>query len=211
MAETDKSLGLHQRIPMDILLEAFKAEITEEQDLERLSELINTEYAGENRQKKGFRQVKTTLADNRLVELSKARKDEVMAALKSAADKNLILSAVIVARYPFCYDLFCLLAKQFRLQDEINTDLILRMLGTKYGANKSVYNVQINAVAQMLEAKLIRRAKVGVYEFGEPQKPVHKVTIDLWRESYFVNESLANREDTESVIFEPYFRYLLFE
>ena len=140
MAETDKSLGLHQRIPMDILLEAFKAEITEEQDLERLSELINTEYAGENRQKKGFRQVKTTLADNRLVELSKARKDEVMVALKSAADKNLILSAVIVARYPFCYDLFCLLAKQFRLQDEINTDLILRMLGTKYGANKSVYN-----------------------------------------------------------------------
>ena len=106
MAETDKSLGLHQRIPMDILLEAFKAEITEEQDLERLSELINTEYAGENRQKKGFRQVKTTLADNRLVELSKARKDEVMVALKSAADKNLILSAVIVARYPFCYDLF---------------------------------------------------------------------------------------------------------
>ena len=85
MAETDKSLGLHQRIPMDILLEAFKAEITEEQDLERLSELINTEYAGENRQKKGFRQVKTTLADNRLVELSKARKDEVMVALKSAA------------------------------------------------------------------------------------------------------------------------------
>ncbi len=126
MAETDKSLGLHQRIPMDILLEAFKAEITEEQDLERLSELINTEYAGENRQKKGFRQVKTTLADNRLVELSKARKDEVMAALKSAADKNLILSAVIVARYPFCYDLFCLLAKQFRLQDEINTDLIYK-------------------------------------------------------------------------------------
>lgn len=101
--------------------------------------------------------------------------------------------------------------QRFRLQDEINTDLILRMLGTKYGANKSVYNVQINAVAQMLEAKLIRRAKVGVYEFGEPQKPVHKVTFDLWRESYLVNEPLANREDTESVIFEPYFRYLIFE
>lgn len=104
-----------------------------------------------------------------------------------------------------------MLAKQFRLQDEINTDLILRMLGAKYGANKSVYNVQINAVAQMLEAKLIKRAKVGVYEFGEPQKPLHKVTEDLWRESYFINEPLANREDTESVIFEPYFRYLIFE
>ena len=66
MAENEKSLGLHQRIPMDILLEALRAELNDEQDLERLSQLINTEYAGENRQKKGFKQVKTTLAGNPL-------------------------------------------------------------------------------------------------------------------------------------------------
>lgn len=46
MAEKEKSLGLHQRIPMDILLEALRAELNDEQDLERLSQLINTEYAG---------------------------------------------------------------------------------------------------------------------------------------------------------------------
>ena len=74
MAEVEKSLGLHQRIPMDILLEAFRAELNDEQDLERLSQLINTEYAGENRQKKGFRQVKTTLADNPIVTLCKDRR-----------------------------------------------------------------------------------------------------------------------------------------
>lgn len=208
MAEVDKSLGLHQRIPMDILNEAFKAELNGELDLERLSELINTEYAGENRQKKGFRQVKTTLADNPLVEYCRGRKDEVLTALKSVSDRNLILSAVIAARYPFVYDLFCALAKQFRLQDEINTDLILRMMGAKYGANKSVYNVQINAVAQMLEAGLITRAKVGVYEFADAQKPVYDVTRDVWRESYFINEPLVSREDAEGVTFEPYFRYL---
>lgn len=208
MAEVEKSLGLHQRIPMDILLEAFRAELNDEQDLERLSQLINTEYAGENRQKKGFRQVKTTLSDNPIVAMCRERKDEVIAALKSEPDRNLILSALVVARYPFCYDLFCLLAKQFRLQDYINTDLILRMLGTKYGANKSVYNVQINAVAQMLEAKLINRVKVGVYEFAEAKKPVHKVSLDVWKESYFVNEPLANREDEESLLYEPFFKYV---
>lgn len=208
MAETDKALGLHQRIPMDILLEAFKAELNDDLDLERLSELINTEYAGENRQKKGFHQVKTTLADNALVEYCKGRKDEVISALRSPADRNLILSAVIAARYPFCYDLFCVLAKQFRLQDEINKNLILRMIGAKYGANKSVYNVQINAVAQMLEACLITRVKFGVYEFAQPQKPAHSVTYDVWRESYFINEPLVSREDAEGVTFEPYFRYL---
>lgn len=196
---------------MDILLEAFKAELKDDLDLERISELINTEYAGENRQKKGFNQVKTTLTDNALVVYCKGRKDEVISALQSPADRNLILSAVIAARYPFCYDLFCVLAKQFRLQDEVNKNLILRMIAAKYGANKSVYNVQINAVAQMLEACLITRAKVGVYMFAQPQKPAHSITYDVWRESYFINERLVNKEDAESVMFEPYFRYLKYE
>ena len=207
----DKALGLHQRIPMDILLEAFKAELNDDQDLERLSQLINTEYAEENRQKKGFRQVKTTLTDNGVVRLCKERKDEVLAALKSEPNRNLILSALVVARYPFCYDVFCVLAKQFRLQDYVNTDLILRLLGAKYGANKSMYNVQINTVAQMLEANLIKRAKVGVYEFAEPQRPIHKITRDVWKESFFVNEPLANREDEESILYEPYFKYMALE
>ena len=208
MADNEKSLGLHQRIPMDILLEAFRAELNDEQDLERLSQLVNTEYAGENRQKKGFRQVKTTLAGNMLVPLAKEHKAEVLTALKSVPDRNLILSALMVARYPVCYDTYCLMAKQFRLQDEINRDLIVRMLGAKYGANKSVQNVQINVVAQMLECELIQRSKVGVYAYAEPQKPVHPITLRLWQESYFINEPLANREDTESVMFEPYFRYI---
>lgn len=208
MAEADKSLGLHQRIPLDILNEAFKAELNGKMDLKRLSELVNTEYAGENRRKKGFRQVKTTLADNPLVEYCRGRKDEVLTALKSVSDRNLILSAVITARYQFVYDLFSALAKQFRLQDKINTDLILRMMGSKYGANKSVYNVQINAVAQMLEARLITRTKVGVYEFAEAQKPAYEVTRGIWTESYFINEPLVSRDDAEGVMFEPYFRYL---
>lgn len=208
MAENEKSLGLHQRIPMDILLEAFRAELNGEQDLERLSQLVNTEYVGENRQKKGFKQVKTTLAGNPIVSFAQEHKDEVLAALKSAPDRNLILSALMVARYPVCYDTYCLMAKQFRLQDEINRDLIIRMLGTKYGANKSVQNVQINVTAQMLECELIKREKMGVYAYAEPQKPVHPITLKIWQESYFLNEPLANREDTDSVLFEPYFRYL---
>lgn len=211
MAENEKSLGLHQRIPMDILLEAFRAELNGEQDLERLSQLVNTEYVGENRQKKGFKQVKTTLAGNPIVSFAQEHKDEVLAALKSAPDRNLILSALMVARYPVCYDTYCLMAKQFRLQDEINRDLIVRMLGAKYGANKSVQNVQINVTAQMLECELIKREKMGVYAYAEPQKPVHPITLKIWQESYFHNEPLANREDTESVMFEPFFRYIRYE
>ena len=208
MAETEKSLGLHQRIPMDILLEAFRAELNGEQDMERLCQLVNTEYLGENRQKKGFRQVKTTLTDNPLMTFALEHKDEVLAALKSSPDRNLILSALMASRYHVCYDTYCLMAKQFRLQDEINRDLIIRLLGSKYGANKSVQNVQINVVAQMLECKLIQRTKLGVYTPAEHQKPVHPITLQLWMESYFLNEPMANRDDTEIVLYEPYFWFI---
>ena len=75
MAEIDKSLGLHQRIPLDILLEGLKAELNDAQDFDRLAELISTEYAGENRQKKGVRQVKSTLVGNPLVEFCKENKE----------------------------------------------------------------------------------------------------------------------------------------
>ncbi len=193
---------------MDILLEALKAELNDEQDMERLCQLIKTEYLGENRQNKGFRQVKTTLTGNPLVSYVKEHKDEVLAALKTTPDRNLILSALMVARYPVCYDTYCLMAKQFRLQDEINRDLLIRMLGTKYGANKSVQNVQINVTAQMVECNLINRAKMGVYTYAEPQKPECPITLSIWQESYFINEPLANREDEESLMFEPFFRYI---
>jgi hypothetical protein len=52
---------------------------------------------------------------------------------------------------------------------------------------------------------------VGVYEFAEPQRPLHKITRDVWKESYFVNEPLANREDEESILYEPYFKYMALE
>ena len=68
--------------------------------------------------------------------------------------------------------------------------------------------MQINAVAQMLEAGLISRVKVGVYESPGPQKVCSKVSADVWMECFFVNEPLANREDTDALMYEPFFRYL---
>ena len=41
MAENEKSLGLHQRIPMDILLEALRAELNDEQvEAQAVDEII---------------------------------------------------------------------------------------------------------------------------------------------------------------------------
>jgi hypothetical protein len=54
--------------------------LNDEQDLERLSQLSNTEYAGGEPTEEGFPSgVKTTLAGNPLVTFAKEHKKEVLA------------------------------------------------------------------------------------------------------------------------------------
>ncbi|MCD8295758.1 MAG: hypothetical protein LUE27_11055 [Clostridia bacterium] len=208
MAEQNKALGLHQRIPLDILAEAVCADLRGEADSDRITQLIRTEYAGENRQKKGVHQIKTTIAMNPVMDFCRGHKDAVLTAMRAENDSKLILGAIIAGRYRFCYEAYCALAKQFRIQDYVNTDLLQRIMGTEYGANKSVVNVQINTLAQMLEAGLIVRVKPGVYKAAEPLVPVYSITLDVWKESYYINEPLASSENEETLLFQPYFKYI---
>ena len=36
----------------------------------------------------------------------------------------------------------------------------------------------------------------------------YAVTLDLWKESFFINEPLYNREEQDEILFEPYFKYI---
>ena len=63
------------------------------------------------------------------------------------------------------------------------------------------------AIPQMVEAELFARIKPGLYEFTEPQRPAHAITLAIWKESYYVNEPLVSRED-EEYVFHPYFRFI---
>jgi hypothetical protein len=59
----------------------------------------------------------------------------------------------------------------------------------------------------MLEAQLFSRPVAGEYAYAEPQSPAHKITWELWKESYYVNEPLTIREG-DDYMFHPYFRFI---
>ena len=63
------------------------------------------------------------------------------------------------------------------------------------------------AIPQMVEAELFTRLKPGLYEFTEPQRPLHPIALAIWKESYYANELLVSRED-EEYVFHPYFRFI---
>lgn len=204
-----KTLGIQQRIPLDILLIALQDELKNGIDEVRLKELLQSEYKGSNRINKSVNQIKSVVSSkNPLMLLLNENREETLLALQSKTDKNLILTALICSRYSFCYDLLVIIGKQFRLQDEIGKTLLTNLIGSKYGFNKSCENSTYCAIPQFIEAEIISRSKTATYEMLAPQKISNEITWQIWKECFFINEPLYNREETESLSFEPFFKFV---
>lgn len=210
MKQQHKTLGIQQRIPLDILFTALQDELKESLDEVRLKELLQSEYRGSNRVNKSFNQIKSVVSNkNPLMSLLNEHKKETLLALQSKSDKNLILTALICTRYSFCYDLLVIFGKQLRLQDEVGKTLLTNLIGANYGFNRSCENSTYCAIPQFIEAELIFRSTAATYIMQEPQAIQHPITWEIWKECFFINEPLYNREETENLSFEPFFRFVV--
>lgn len=208
MEENKYKIGFNQRLPLDVTADALRMCLEDCWDDQCLWETLHTEYKGENRIKKAIAELKTTVMRSVMMPMLKENKDAVLTALKNKDDRNIILTAIVNARSPFCYDVTNALASQFRLQDEINTDLLTRLVGKKYGYNKSILNTLYRVIPQLIEGGLLVRPKTGLFHSAPTIHVTYDITKSIWRESFFVNNPLWNRENTEDLIFEPYFRFL---
>lgn len=181
-----KTLGIQQRIPLDILFTALQEELQDGLDEVRLKELLQSEYRGSNRVNKSLNQIKSVISSkNPLMRLLNDHKKETLLALQSKSDKNLILTALICSRYSFCYDLLSIFGKQLRLQDEVGKPLLTNLIGVKYGFNRSCENSTYCAIPQFIEAEIISRSKSATYTMQEPQAIQHPITWEIWKECFF--------------------------
>lgn len=208
MTDNVPRIGINQRIPLDLLNEALSMFLNDRWDENILTESLKTEYTGENRIKKAIKEFESIILRSSLHDFLLENKAQVAEALKSRDDQSLILIALINLRSPFCYEVACALASQFRLQDEVTTELLSRLVGKKYGYNKSVLNALYRAVPHLIDAGLLLRPKVGVFTQAEKKRPTFDITRTIWRESFYANNPLWNRDDMENLLFEPYFKYL---
>ena len=205
----NKTLGIQQRIPLYVLKEALLAFLNDGTvDEENIRQMLQADYAGENRLKKSFNQINSVITKNPLTPFIQEHAAGLINALKSSTDHPLIVTAMICGRYHFCYQVAKILAKQFRQQDVVPSQLLDKLISEIYGYNKSTQNSRNCAVPQLIEAGLILRNQPALYEAAEPVTPSHQVTIDLWKEAFFANEPLYNRENEEDLAFEPFFRYI---
>lgn len=204
----NKNLGIQQRIPLSVLGVAFDDYLSGGIDRDRLVEKLRLIYSGENRLAKSRQQICACILRSPLTQWIEGHSAELVPAMQSVSDRAIILSALIFARYSFCYDVAVIFARQFRKQDSVTSELIDNLIGQKYGYNVSTRNSRNCAVPQMIEAGLVRRPKLTLFEMADLLEYRFPVTLEMWKECYFINEPLACRTDAPDLMFEPFFRYL---
>lgn len=161
------TIGIRQRIPLSLFEMALRAVLSGEYSRKYYAELAAMEYQGPNRIEKTVCIISKLTDQNPLIEYMREHRDEVAEALRYQADRGLILSAMLVATYEFVYDMMCWYGKFFHVQDQVPTSLISGKLSDKYGSNRSLPNAMNSAIPMLLEAGLLKRPLIGMYEIGK--------------------------------------------
>lgn len=199
------TIGLRQRIPMSLLEMALTAVLAGDYTREYFAELAATEYNGQNRIGKTVTAISQLTDQNPLIDLLRENKEEVLLALRNRADRTLILSSLIIAKFEFAYDIFTLLGKYFHVQDQVVASLITQKMSQKYGSNRSLPNAMNCALPMFIEAGILHRPKIGFFEIRKVA-PGSDIARRAFDEAFFLWNPTLSRE--HSYPSHPYYEYL---
>lgn len=200
------TIGIRQRIPLSLFEMALRAVLSGEYSREYFAELAAMEYSGQNRIVKSVCIISKLTDQNPLIDFLREHTDEVTEALRYKSDRGIILSALLIASYEFVYDLVCLFGKYFHAQDQVPTSLVSGKLAEKYGSNRSLPNAVNSAIPMLLEAGIMKRTKIGIYEIS-PVSPSSDIARKIYDRAFLIWNPNLN-VDTISVS-HPYYEFII--
>lgn len=184
---------------------ALTAVLSGEWSREYFAELAATEYNGANRIQKTVTAISQLTDQNPLIDLLREHKEETLEALRIKGDRTLILSSLILARFEFAYDIFCLLGKYFHVQDQVVTSLLTQKMSQKWGSNRSLPNAMNCALPMFIEAGILYRPKLGFFEIRKVT-PTTAIARQCFDEAFFRWNPNLSRD--HSYPENPYYEYL---
>lgn len=179
-------IGINQRIPISLLEMALLAALQGDDSPAYFAELASTEYDGENRIKKAVSVINRLTIKNPLFPYMKENKEMIIAILRNKADRPLLFSAIISAAYSFGYDTLSVMGKFFHAQEQISTSLITQKLAGKYGSNRSLPNAMNCVIPMFLEAGIIVRPQIGIYE-AVRQERASEFAVNVYKQAFLVH------------------------
>lgn len=199
------TIGIRQRIPLSLFEMALRAVLSGEYTREYFAELAGMEYNGPNRIGKTVTILSKLTDQNPLIDFLKEHSDEVSEALRYKSDRGIILSALLIATYEFVYDMMCLYGKFLHVQDQVPTSLISGKLSDKYGSNRSLPNAMNSAIPMILEAGLLKRPAIGVYELGKTA-PTTEIARRIYDKAFLCWNPNINEDEISSS--HPFYEFI---
>jgi hypothetical protein len=201
-----KLIDINQRIPLDTLYAAWESYLNGHYSEDYIMEQLRLEFKGENRLKKSLRIVNKIILRNPLLEFIEENKQSIKQAIKKKYDRNLILIALLNSSFAFSFDTLQLLGKYLSVQEVVSTEIIKKALSNKYGGNRATENALYSVMPMFIEAGLIKRPTLGVYQHNADFQNSTSVSKQIFIESFKMNSSLDGIQEYQ--LRDPYFMFL---
>ena len=201
-----KSIDINQRIPLDTLYAALESYLNGNYSEDYILEQLRLEFKGENRLKKSLRIVNKIILRNPLIEFIEENKDQIKQAIKKKYDRNIILIALLNSSFAFSFDTLQFLGKYLTVQDLVNRETIKKSLANVYGGNRATVNAIDSIIPMFIEAGLIKRPTLGVYQRNSDFQILSTVSKHIFIESFKTNNTLDGIQDYQ--LRDPYFLFL---
>lgn len=201
-----KSVDINQRIPLAVLETALISFLNDRYSNEYIKEQLSLEFTGENRIKKSLRIVNRIIQNSVLKEFLLIHKEELLTALKSKSDKNVILVSLLNASFLFSFDVISLFGKFLGVQDQISGEAVLKSIRSIYGGNRAPEIGFYAVVPMLVEAGIISRHKPGIYTCEHPIKTQMEITNKIFKESFKHHKGINEWSDYHER--DPYFKLI---
>lgn len=200
-----KSIDINQRIPLDTLYVALESHLNGNYSEDYILEQLRLEFKGDNRMNKSLRIVNKIVLRNPLTKFIEENKEQLKQAIKKRHDRNIILISMLNSSFSFSFDTLQLLCKYLTVQDLVNRETIKKSLANIYGGNRATENAIDSVIPMFIEAGLITRPKLGVYQKNLDFHITTTVGKEIFIESFKTNKTLDGIQEYQ--LRDPYFLF----
>tara|TARA_Y100000589_G_C27119677_1_gene615857 strand:+ start:610 stop:1233 length:624 start_codon:yes stop_codon:yes gene_type:complete len=199
----DKSVKIDQLVDFEVYELALIDFLNDRYSQDYVIEQLRLNINGDNRIKKGLRLVDKIITRSPLNELLQSRKQEVLTAMTSLPDKQIIVTSLLNASFPFAFNLQRIFGKFFNVQDVINIKVIQKEISKVYGGNRVAVN-GIYCVGPVYEkADFYDKEGVGLYKVSAKKVLNHDVSLDIMKATYGLMNKIDDPSDND--LLDPYF------
>ncbi|MCC5935592.1 MAG: hypothetical protein JJU35_15195 [Balneolales bacterium] len=200
------AIGINQRIPLDTLHTGLISHLENRYSDEYIVEQLRLSFKGENRLKKAKQIVSRIIRQSEVTPFVEANSAEITQAIKNKQDRSLILIALLNGAYPFSFTTLQTLGKYLSVQELINRQSINKSLAAIYGGNRATANALDSVLPMFIEAGLIRRKKIAVFEHNKQFQPGTAIATQAFIQSFKANTAYQTLQSYQ--LSDPYFLFL---